>query len=102
MALLDPGRAEDGDAVVDVAQGVEAALDLVVDPLQAEVVFGLDVAGDAEQVLVALGPGARDLASVVVHGQMPPAGLEPATRGLKGRRSNQLSYRGEAPMVEGH
>ena len=25
---------------------------------------------------------------------MPPAGLEPAPRGLKGRRSNQLSYRG--------
>jgi hypothetical protein len=25
---------------------------------------------------------------------MPPAGLEPATRGLKGHRSNQLSYRG--------
>jgi hypothetical protein len=32
---------------------------------------------------------------------MPPAGLEPAPRGLKGRRSNQLSYRGEAPMVDG-
>jgi hypothetical protein len=32
---------------------------------------------------------------------MPPAGLEPAPRGLKGRRSNQLSYRGEVPMVEG-
>jgi len=32
---------------------------------------------------------------------MPPAGLEPAPRGLKGRRSNQLSYRGEATIVEG-
>jgi hypothetical protein len=31
---------------------------------------------------------------------MPPAGLEPAPRGLKGRRSNQLSYRGEVSMVE--
>lgn len=31
---------------------------------------------------------------------VPPAGLEPAPRGLKGRRSNQLSYRGEVPMVE--
>ncbi len=31
---------------------------------------------------------------------MPPAGLEPAPRGLKGRRSNQLSYRGEATIVE--
>lgn len=29
--------------------------------------------------------------------RMPPAGLEPAPRGLKGRRSNQLSYRGERP-----
>lgn len=29
--------------------------------------------------------------------EMPPAGLEPAPRGLKGRRSNQLSYRGERP-----
>ena len=48
----DPGRAEDRDAVLDVAQGVEAALDLVVDPVEAAVVFGLDVAGDAEQVLV--------------------------------------------------
>jgi hypothetical protein len=27
---------------------------------------------------------------------MPPAGLEPAPRGLKGRRSNQLSYRGRS------
>lgn len=35
------------------------------------------------------------------HLKMPPAGLEPAPRGLKGRRSNQLSYRGEVPMVEG-
>jgi hypothetical protein len=32
---------------------------------------------------------------------VPPAGLEPAPRGLKGRRSNQLSYRGEAPIVDG-
>ena len=32
---------------------------------------------------------------------MPPAGFEPAPRGLKGRRSNQLSYRGEGPMVNG-
>ena len=31
---------------------------------------------------------------------MPPAGFEPAPRGLKGRRSNQLSYRGESPIVE--
>ena len=58
VALGDPGRAEDRDAVVDVAQGVEAALDLVVDPLEAEVVLGLDVAGDAQQVLVALRPRA--------------------------------------------
>lgn len=33
--------------------------------------------------------------------RVPPAGLEPAPRGLKGRRSNQLSYRGEVPMVDG-
>ena len=30
---------------------------------------------------------------------VPPAGFEPAPRGLKGRRSNQLSYRGRAPIV---
>src|SRR4051794_21160211 len=30
---------------------------------------------------------------------VPPAGFEPAPRGLKGRRSNQLSYRGVRPMV---
>ncbi len=30
-------------------------------------------------------------------GSVPPAGLEPAPRGLKGRRSNQLSYRGRKP-----
>ena len=54
VALLDPGRAEDRDAVVDVAQGVEAALDLVVDALEADVVLRLDVGGNAEQVLVVL------------------------------------------------
>ena len=32
---------------------------------------------------------------------VPPAGLEPAPRGLKGRRSNQLSYRGERPSSDG-
>src|SRR6476659_8138639 len=31
---------------------------------------------------------------------MPPAGFEPAPRGLKGRRSNQLSYRGAGIRVE--
>jgi site-specific DNA recombinase len=31
---------------------------------------------------------------------VPPAGLEPAPRGLKGRRSNQLSYRGRNTRVE--
>ncbi len=30
-------------------------------------------------------------------GSVPPAGFEPAPRGLKGRRSNQLSYRGAEP-----
>ncbi len=30
-------------------------------------------------------------------GSVPPAGFEPAPRGLKGRRSNQLSYRGRWP-----
>lgn len=35
------------------------------------------------------------------HCEVPPAGLEPAPRGLKGRRSNQLSYRGAVLMVEG-
>ena len=36
----------------------------------------------------------------VTISRVPPAGLEPAPRGLKGRRSNQLSYRGAALMVE--
>ena len=48
----DPGGAEDGDAVVDVAQGVEAGVDLVADAVEAEVVLALDVSGDAEQMLV--------------------------------------------------
>ena len=39
------------------------------------------------------GPGANSGPLV------PPAGFEPAPRGLKGRRSNQLSYRGVRPMV---
>ncbi len=33
-------------------------------------------------------------------GSVPPAGFEPAPRGLKGRRSNQLSYRGAPSIVE--
>jgi len=32
MVLADPGRAEDRDALLDVAQRVESPLDLVVDP----------------------------------------------------------------------
>ncbi|HEV7398712.1 MAG TPA: hypothetical protein VGN84_00440 [Solirubrobacterales bacterium] len=49
VALLDPGRAEDRDAVVDVAQGVEAPLDLVVDAAEPQLVLLLDVAGSAQQ-----------------------------------------------------
>ena len=91
VALGDPGRAENRDAVVDVAQRVEAALDLVVDPAEPQVVLLLDVAGGAQQQLVVLPPGLPcGLAKV------PPTGFEPAPRGLKGRRSNQLSYRGKA------
>ena len=53
VAIGDPGEPKTRP-VVDVAQCLEAALDLVVDPLQAGVVFALDVAGNTEQVLVSL------------------------------------------------
>jgi hypothetical protein len=56
VGLSDPGRAEDRDAVVDVAQGLEAALDLIVDAAEAQGVLLLDVAGSAQQQLVVL-PG---------------------------------------------
>src|SRR4029077_17467417 len=73
----------------------EAALDLLVDPLQADVVpLLLEIAGDAEQVLISLCPDVAVRAC-----QVPPEGLEPTPPGLKGRRSNQLSYRGETAMV---
>ncbi len=57
VALGDPGRAEDRDAVVDLAQGVEAALDLVVDAAEPQVVLLLDVAWGAQQQLVVLPRG---------------------------------------------
>ena len=82
MSLGDSGRAEDRDPVLDLTQGVEPHLDLAADPVEALLVFRLDVDGGAQQLLV-------------VPGQVPPPGFEPAPRGLKGRRSNQLSYRGE-------
>src|SRR5262249_21738140 len=85
VPLRDPGGPEDGDPVLYVPEGVEPRVDLVVDPLEPEVVLLLDVARNAEELLVA--------------GQVPPPGFEPGPRGLKGRRSNQLSYRGEAVMV---
>jgi hypothetical protein len=67
VVFPNAGRAEDGDAVVDVAEGVEATFDLVVDALQADVVFRLDVAGDAQQVLVA-SYGAPVVAQQAVNG----------------------------------
>jgi hypothetical protein len=54
VALGDPRRAEDRNAVVDVAQGVEAALDLVVDAAEPQIVLLLDVARGAQQQLVVL------------------------------------------------
>jgi hypothetical protein len=54
VTLADPRRAEDRDAVVDVAQGIEAALDLVVNAAEPQIVLLLDVAGRAQQQLVAL------------------------------------------------
>lgn len=49
-----PRRAEDRDAVVDVAQSVEASLNLVVDAAEPQIVLLLDVAGCAQQQLVVL------------------------------------------------
>jgi hypothetical protein len=57
VALFDPGGAENRDAVVDVAQSVKAALDLGVDAAEAQIVRLLDVAGSAQQQLVALPRG---------------------------------------------
>jgi len=54
VALRDPRRAEDRDAVLDVAQSVEALVDLGADALGSRLVFPLDIAGDAEQMLVPL------------------------------------------------
>jgi hypothetical protein len=57
VVLGDPRRAEDRNAVVDVAQRVEAALDLVVDAAEPQIVLLLDVARSAQQQLVALSRG---------------------------------------------
>jgi hypothetical protein len=54
MPRRDPGRAEDRDAVLDVAQRVEAPVDLGADAVEPKLVlFLLDVAGLAQQLLVA-------------------------------------------------
>jgi hypothetical protein len=58
VALLDPRRAEDRDAVVDVTQRVETGVDLPADAVEAAFVVCLDVAGDAQKVLVVFRSGA--------------------------------------------
>jgi hypothetical protein len=78
MALVDPGRAKDRDSVLDVAQSVEAALDLIVDAPEAQVVLLLDVAGSAEQQLVAPRPRAP-----VRTGQSAPGGIRTRAARLK-------------------
>jgi hypothetical protein len=56
VALPHPGRAKDRDPVFDVAQDVEPPFDLIVDPLQADVVSRLDqIARDPEQVFIVFG-----------------------------------------------
>jgi hypothetical protein len=52
----DAGRAEDRDSVVDVAQRVEATVDLGLDPFEAKLVLLLKVAGLAQQLPVAPRP----------------------------------------------
>jgi len=87
VALRHPGGAEDRDSIVDVAQGVEAAVDLLLDPLEPKLVLLLDVAGLPQQLLIAPRPlRARraDRLLVAADSRMPPAGFEPAPRGLKG------------------
>ena len=78
VGLRHPGGAEDRDAVVDVAESVEAALDLGPDPFQPQLVLFGDVAGDAEQVLVALRPHAP-----VWTGQSAPGGIRTRAARLK-------------------
>ena len=62
MALGDPGRAEDRDPLLDVAQGVEGGVDLGHGFGQAALVVCLEVDRDAQQVLVV--PGAVGVASL--------------------------------------
>jgi hypothetical protein len=78
VSLADPGRAEDRHPIVDVAQGVETALDLIVDAPQTQVVLLLDVAGSAEQQLIAPRPRAP-----VRTGQSAPGGIRTRAARLK-------------------
>ncbi len=48
VVLRDPGGAEDRHPLLDVAQLVEGGVDLLADAVEALLVVGLDVAGNAE------------------------------------------------------
>jgi hypothetical protein len=78
VALADPSRAEDRDPVVDVAQGVETALDLVVNAPQAQVILLFNVAGRAQQQLVVPCPRAA-----VRPRQSAPGGIRTRAARLK-------------------
>jgi hypothetical protein len=81
MALADPRRAEDRDALLDVAEGIEPFVDLLVDPLQPQVVFGLEVPGGAEQLAVAL----RASRTRAFRGLVFTAGTRSAPGGIRTR-----------------
>jgi hypothetical protein len=101
MVLRHPRGAEDRDALPDVAQGVEAALDLVVDPLQPQLVPLLDVAGLAQQLAVAIEPGRYESLASSIVGSNSSIGLPEgsSTRICLPPTPSTISLRKDAPAA---